>query len=157
MARIPVDPETGLAAVRAWAAHDAGQDAAGGGAPAGGPPAARASGVAALDGADPAGATAGVPRATLRVAVRHTLELLVRRAPGHAVEIRVPPLAAVQAIPGPRHRRGTPSAVVEMSPQTWLSLATGRLTWAQAVADGLVRASGERSDLTAWLPVLPLR
>jgi hypothetical protein len=98
----------------------------------------------------------GVERAALRTAVRYTLQLLAQRAPGHAVEVRVPPLAAVQAVPGPVHRRGTPSAVVEMTPSTWLGLATGSLDWEVARGSGLVSASGERADLSAWLPLLQL-
>jgi Bacterial SCP ortholog len=80
--------------------------------------------------------------------------VLADRAPGRAVEVRVPPYAAVQCIEGPRHTRGTPSNVVETDPLTWLALATGRSGWAQAVATGKVRASGPRADLSAWLPLL---
>jgi putative sterol carrier protein len=65
----------------------------------------------------------------------------------------VPPFAAVQAVPGHTHRRGTPSAVVETDAATWLALAHGDLTWAEAVATGRLHASGERSDLSAWLPL----
>jgi len=36
---------------------------------------------------------------------------------------------------------------------TWLLVATGRLTWTDAVASGRVRASGIRTDLTSYLPV----
>ncbi len=93
-------------------------------------------------------------RVTQRLAVRYTLQLLTDRAPGHSVEVRIPPFAAVQAIPGPVHRRGTPSAVVEMDAPTWLALATGELSWAQAKAAGQIRASGERADLTGWLPLV---
>jgi hypothetical protein len=96
----------------------------------------------------------GTPdRLAVRAAVKASLATLVETAPGHAVEVRVPPYAAVQAIEGTRHRRGTPPAVVECDARTWLSLAAGRLAWADAVADGRVRASGERSDLSAYLPV----
>jgi hypothetical protein len=93
-------------------------------------------------------------RATQRLAVRYTLQVLTDRAPGHSVEVRIPPFAAVQAIPGPVHRRGTPSAVIEMDAPTWLALATGQLSWAQAKAAGQIRASGERADLTEWLPLV---
>jgi hypothetical protein len=93
-------------------------------------------------------------RATQRLAVRYTLQLLADSAPGHSVEVRIPPFAAVQAIPGPVHRRGTPSAVIEMDPVTWLALSTGRLSWAQARAAGRIRASGERADLSPWLPLI---
>jgi len=43
--------------------------------------------------------------------------------------------------------------VVETDAQTWLALADGSLAWAQAVASGRVRASGERADLSPWLPL----
>jgi len=66
----------------------------------------------------------------------------------------VPPFAAVQAVPGPTHRRGTPAAVVEMDPTTWWALATGDLGWEQARAHGLLRASGQRADLSPWLPLV---
>jgi hypothetical protein len=92
-------------------------------------------------------------RLAVKAAVKASLAVLVETAPGHAVEVRVPPFAAVQAIEGTRHRRGTPPAVVECDARTWLALATGRLAWADAVDDGRVRASGERSDLSAYLPL----
>lgn len=100
--------------------------------------------------------TAGpdVPRAVLATAVRYTLEELAARAPGRSVEVRVPPFMAVQCIEGPRHTRGTPTNVVETDPGTWMGLVTGRLTWAEAVASGAVRASGQRADLTAYLPLV---
>ena len=84
---------------------------------------------------------------------RHFLALLQRRAPGRSVEVRVPPFAAVQVVEGVRHTRGTPPAVVELDPDTWIALATGELTWPTATAQGLVRASGERADLSAYLPL----
>jgi hypothetical protein len=92
-------------------------------------------------------------RPALRAAVRYTLGLLADRAPGRSVEVRVPPLAAVQCVPGPRHTRGTPPNLIETDPLTWLDLATGRLTWAAAIADGQVYASGPRADLSDYLPL----
>ena len=96
-------------------------------------------------------------RAQVTTAVRFTLEELADVAPGHAVEVRVPPSGAVQAVEGPRHTRGTPPNVVETDPETWLGLATGRLTWADAVDAGKVRASGERSDISHLLPLQAAR
>ncbi len=93
------------------------------------------------------------PRDTTATAVRYLLQLLAERAEGNTVEIRVPPFGAVQAIAGPRHTRGTPPNVVEMDASTWLSLATGGVTWAQAVAAGYVSASGARADLARYLPI----
>ncbi len=85
--------------------------------------------------------------------MRWSLEELALAHPGRSVEVRVPPYAATQCVAGPAHRRGTPGSAVETDPVTWLALATGELTWATAVAEGLVRASGERTDLAALLPV----
>lgn len=88
-----------------------------------------------------------------RAQVKHWLAVLAERAPGNSVEVRVPPYAATQVIPGVRHTRGTPPAVVEMDPETWLALATGRTTWHEALASGAARASGERTDLSVHLPL----
>jgi len=76
-----------------------------------------------------------------RAAVKATLDLLTAKAPGKSVEVRV------------KHRRGTPAAVVETNAATWLRLATGQLTWADAVKSGALTASGERSDLSSYLPL----
>lgn len=92
-------------------------------------------------------------RSDLRAATKHLLSLLVRKAPGNSVEVRVPPYAAVQCIPGARHTRGTPPAVVELDAATWIALALGHQGWQEAVREGRVSASGERSDLSAYLPV----
>lgn len=91
--------------------------------------------------------------ADTRALVKHYLAVLEARAPGRSVEVRVPPYAAVQAVPGVRHTRGTPPAVVETDAETWLALATGSTTWAEAVDAGRVAASGERTDLSPYLPL----
>ncbi|WP_113700730.1 sterol carrier family protein [Nonomuraea lactucae] len=92
-------------------------------------------------------------RDAARQAVRHLLDRLATAAPGRTVEVRVPPYAAVQAVEGPRHTRGTPPNVVEMDARTWIELALGRLTWDEAVAKGAVSASGARADLSGHLPL----
>jgi hypothetical protein len=92
-------------------------------------------------------------RADLRLLTKHFLAVLEDRAPGHSVEVRVPPYAAVQVIPGVRHTRGTPPAVVEMDAATWIALASGALSWTDADSAGRVRASGERADLSPYLPL----
>ncbi|ATE57695.1 MULTISPECIES: sterol carrier family protein [Actinosynnema] len=94
------------------------------------------------------------PRPDLAAAVRLSLRTLEHAAPGHTVEVRVPPFAAVQCVAGPRHTRGTPPNVVETDPRTWLELATGRLTWESALAASRVTASGTRADLSEHLPLL---
>lgn len=93
-------------------------------------------------------------RQAQRIAVRALADLLASLAPGRSVELRIPPDAAVQLIEGPRHTRGTPPGVVEMEPATFLRLVTGRMTWAEAVDSGRLRASGERTDLSEYLPLL---
>jgi hypothetical protein len=92
----------------------------------------------------------------LREAARYLAGLLAAQAPGRAVEVRVPPYAAVQCIEGPRHTRGTPPNLVEMDPVTWVRLAAGLTSWADTLAAGAVRASGVRADLGPYLPVLQM-
>ncbi|MGY1718413.1 MULTISPECIES: sterol carrier family protein [unclassified Blastococcus] len=97
------------------------------------------------------------PRAVLGAAVKTTARWLAQQVPGRSVELRVPPHVAVQCVEGPRHTRGTPPNVVETDAATWLRLATGQLTWDEAVAGGTLTASGNRADLSALLPLRPLR
>jgi len=91
--------------------------------------------------------------AELRDAARYLLALLATRHPGRVLEVRIPPVAAVQCLAGPVHTRGTPPNVVETDPLTWVRLATGRLGWADAVGSAAVHASGPRADLSAYLPL----
>ncbi|MET7679568.1 sterol carrier family protein [Streptomyces sp. NPDC005423] len=98
----------------------------------------------------------GIPydRQALAAATRLLADTLAVKAPGGSTEVRVPPHAVVQCVEGPRHTRGTPPNVVETDPLTWLRLATGRTRWRDALAEGKVRASGERADLAGLLPVM---
>lgn len=93
-------------------------------------------------------------RRALGSTVRLLADMLAERAPGRSVELRVPPYVAVQVVAGPRHTRGTPPNVVETDPVTWLRITTGRAEFSDEVARGAIRASGNRADLTAYLPVL---
>lgn len=86
-------------------------------------------------------------------AVRYLLEELAEVAPGNSVEVRVPPLGATQCIEGPRHTRGTPPNVVEMSPRDWFDLALGNISWEEALAQHKVSASGVRATLAEVLPL----
>ena len=85
--------------------------------------------------------------------VKSTLALLTAKAPGRAIEVRVPPYAVVQCGEGPTHTRGTPPNTIEMDADTWLALASGRLRWVDAMNSGAVLASGIRADLTEYLPL----
>jgi uncharacterized protein (TIGR03083 family) len=110
--------------------------------------------VHALDLAAALGVEPTLDRPATGVTVRLLTGVLAERAPGRSVEVRVPPYAAVQCVEGPRHTRGTPPNVVEADPIAWMELATGRLSWSAAMQTGRIRASGERADLSALLPVL---
>ncbi|WP_311449558.1 sterol carrier family protein [Rothia mucilaginosa] len=98
-------------------------------------------------------AFAALPRSVRATFVRFTLEELATLAPGNSVEVRVPPLGVTQCVAGPRHTRGTPPSVVETSPVVWAALVLGACSWEQAVAAGMLDASGERSNLSTLLPL----
>ncbi|WUH92709.1 maleylpyruvate isomerase family mycothiol-dependent enzyme [Streptomyces sp. NBC_00433] len=100
------------------------------------------------------GREAVLDRQAVAAVVRVLADALAAKAPGNAVEVRVPPYAAVQCVEGPRHTRGTPPNVVETDPLTWIRLATGRTGWAEALDAAAVAASGERADLGPYLPVM---
>ncbi|MEE1839824.1 sterol carrier family protein [Streptomyces sp. NPDC093108] len=93
-------------------------------------------------------------RQALAACTRLLADALAEKAPGGSVEVRIPPFAVVQCVPGPRHTRGTPPNVVETDPLTWIRLATGRTEWARALDEAKVGASGERADLAALLPLM---
>lgn len=148
-ARRRIDPAAGAQALRQWAqGRDESQQA----------PVAGAG--SASDAASVSASVSPADRAARRrvtaTAVRYTLEELAACAPGRSVEVRVPPFGVTQAVAGTVHRRGTPPSVVETDATTWLALATGRLTWQDALAGGALQASGERCDLSAYLPLVRL-
>ncbi|MDH6518042.1 uncharacterized protein (TIGR03083 family) [Streptomyces sp. SAI-135] len=98
----------------------------------------------------------GIPhdRQALAACTRLLADALALKAPGGSTEVRIPPYAVVQCVEGPKHTRGTPPNVVETDPLTWIRLATGRLTWKDALEGAKVSASGERADLGALLPLM---
>lgn len=103
-------------------------------------------------------AAGGEPgKRNLVAAARTFAHLLAGRHPGRTIEVRVPPAVAVQIGfgHGPTHTRGTPPNVIETDPATFVRLATGTLSWPDAVASGLVRASGDAADLSPALPLIP--
>jgi len=94
-------------------------------------------------------------RDALATAVRLTARTLAAVAPGASVEVRIPPFAAVQCVSGPRHTRGTPPNVVETDPRTWLLLATGMLSLAEAKSTGALTLSGPRAgEIGHSLPLI---
>lgn len=109
----------------------------------------------ALTDAVPGREGPALPR-SLAAAVRTSLARLAALHPGHLVEVRVPPWAAVQiGMPGHEgaHNRGNPPNVVETDAHTWLSLAAGDLSWPDALRDRRVSASGVRAQLDHVLPL----
>ena len=79
-----------------------------------------------------------LPRPVWAMAVRYSLFLLERRAPGPGVEVRVAPWGAVK---------------IELDPEVWLRLACGITTWAEEKDAGHISAVGERDDLSDLLPL----
>jgi hypothetical protein len=79
--------------------------------------------------------------------VKSILGQVSKIAPGHAVELRIPPYSAIQCVDGPKHTRGTPPNVVEMSAESLFELVAGKLTWENGIDNGSIHASGERSNL----------
>ena len=105
----------------------------------------------------PETAPAQLHRSALARCTRTLAGILAGQHPGRSVEVRVPPYAAIQCAigdPGPTHTRGTPPNVVETDPLTFLRLATARISWVDAVANGSVHASGFRANLAPVLPLL---
>lgn len=100
-------------------------------------------------------APAQLPRPVWAMAVRYTLFLLERKAPGPGVEVRVAPWGAIKILDGPASdpHNLTPPDVIELEPDVWLRLAAGVTTWAQEKAAGHISAVGERDDLSALLPL----
>src|ERR1700748_2006798 len=102
--------------------------------------------VVALAGWLRGGASPPPDGAALATAVRWTARTLAELAPGSSVEVRVPPFVAVQCVSGPRHTRGNPPNVVETDPRTWLLLAPGLPSVADAAAGGDLPLAGLRGS-----------
>ncbi|MBT9822821.1 hypothetical protein GPK44_02750 [Bifidobacterium longum] len=96
-----------------------------------------------------------LPRPVWAMAVRYSLFLLERRAPGPGVEVRVAPWGAVKILDGPESdpHNLTPPDVIELDPEVWLRLACGITTWAEEKDAGHISAVGERDDLSDLLPL----
>ncbi len=88
-----------------------------------------------------------------KMAVRYLLEELSFLRPGRSVEVRVPPLGAVQCVEGLTHRRGTPPNTIELNSADWFALAVGEVTWDSLVASGRILVSGTRADISEALPI----
>lgn len=92
--------------------------------------------------------------------VTRTLATIMgERRPGHSIEVRIPPYAAVQLGAqgeGPVHRRGTPPTVVETDAASFLALCLGRIGWQQAVDQHVLTISGVHAlQVASLLPLFP--
>ena len=83
----------------------------------------------------------------IKAQVKQILKVVQELAPGRAVELRIPPYAAIQCVGGSTHRRGTPPNVVEMSAETLLKLLDNPVNWQQYCDLGSISASGTNSNL----------
>lgn len=88
-----------------------------------------------------------------KAAVRYLLEELSFLRPGRSVEVRVPPLGAVQCVDGLTHRRGTPPNTIELAATDWFALAVGEVSWDSLISSGRIVASGTRADISDALPI----
>lgn len=101
------------------------------------------------------GSPVRLDRMAVASTVRVLADALADQVPGASTELRVPPFAAVQVLPGPRHTRGTPTQVVETDPVSWIRLATGRVGWRVMTSTGRLKVNGDRAaELAEHLPVL---
>lgn len=96
-----------------------------------------------------------LPRPVWAMAVRYSLFLLERLAPGEGVEVRVAPWGAIKILEGPASdpHNLTPPDVIELDPDVWMRLATGVTTWSEEREAGRISAMGERDDLSDLLPL----
>jgi hypothetical protein len=83
----------------------------------------------------------------LKSRIREILKIVQQVSPGNSVELRIPPYAAIQCIPGSVHKRGTPPNVVEMSAQTLIKIIENPNLWEQLCSIGMISASGTNSNL----------
>ena len=83
----------------------------------------------------------------LKSRIKKILKMVHEIAPANSVELRIPPYAAIQCIPGSVHRRGTPPNVVEMSGHTLIKLVENPTHWDEFCYKGLISASGTNANL----------
>ena len=109
------------------------------------------------DGADSESLMPALPRPTWAMAVRYTLYLLERKAPGPGVEVRVAPWGAVKILDGPASdpHNLTPPDVIELDPEVWLRLAAGITTWSQEKDAGARTYRPSGMGGTVGLPPMP--
>lgn len=97
-----------------------------------------------------------LPRQLWAMAVRYSLYLLEKKAPGEGVEVRVAPWGTIKILDGPASdpHNLTPPDVIELDPDVWMRLATGITSWQEEKDAGRITAVGERDDLSGLLPLV---
>ena len=90
----------------------------------------------------------------LAVVVRAFAGLLAERSPGADATVHVAHLAAVTCSPAARAEGVDRPVLIEIDPVPFVDLCAGRITWAGAVGQGLVRVSGGQADLSGCLPLV---
>lgn len=97
-----------------------------------------------------------LPRRSMAMAVRFSLFVLEKKAPGPGVEVRVAPYSAVKILDGPASdpHNLTPPDVIELDPDVWMRLACGITSWDEEREAGHISAVGERDDLSSLLPLI---
>ena len=90
------------------------------------------------------------------MAVRYSLHLLEKKAPGEGVEVRGAPWGAIKILDGPASdpHNLTPPDVIELEPDVWMRLAAGITSWQEEKDAGRITAVGERDDLSDLLPLV---
>ena len=83
----------------------------------------------------------------LKSRVKEILKIVQQLSPGNSVELRIPPYAAIQCVPGSVHKRGTPPNVVEMSGDTLMELVANPTYWDEFCHKGRISASGTNANL----------
>ena len=83
-----------------------------------------------------------LPRQLWAMAVRYSLYLLEKKAPGEGVEVRVAPWGAIKILDGPASdpHNLTPPDVIELDPDVWMRLATGITSWDEEKDAGRITA-----------------
>jgi hypothetical protein len=79
--------------------------------------------------------------------VKEILKIVQKVSPGNSVELRIPPYAVIQCIPGSVHRRGSPPNVVEMDGDTLIELVGNPTYWDEFCCKGRISASGTNANL----------
>lgn len=76
------------------------------------------------------------------MAVRYSLYLLEKKAPGEGVEVRVAPWGAIKILDGPASdpHNLTPPDVIELDPDVWMRLATASPAGTRKRTPGVITA-----------------